>query len=482
MFKYPLSLLTLPLLFYVLAINPYLAPSTYDNIIYYEGALSLFKTGKYYFFGEPIMDWPSLFSYMLAFVFRFSGTSLLACKILVLSFVFLSLFLCYNLLKLENRAFPLLSTLLLSLNTGYLIWGSRVMSDWPLLFFALLFLSLLYRLETQRSLLFAISTGIALGLALLTRYAGIALLFPLTACILQRFWINKQAQKKIVRITPELLASCIGVGIFSVFWLAPKIAYMTNGNGTPDHYTGFDQMHWIDFTALLKHLPSTLVFTTPLNSILSPVPIYIFSSLICLIYILGLRNRVKDSGWLLSDIYIFGVIASFSFSPHILPRYLLQIAPFIISDFLQGLLKALNFLKPTYRKPFFNIAIALWMTASLCLNIVWLARGNARDYNSPSPLLSQSIDQFYANYWKDIYEISMRLSKKPLNSSICLVNSFDYRYFQHYIGKKITLEAPDQNTDILILKKESSMLFNVKKYPNFKVAEETPYFYILERL
>src|SRR5262245_17137082 len=71
--QYPFWLVLLPLAIYAIALNPHFLPATFDNILYYFGAVSLANEGSFQFREKYISDWQPGFSALLALPFRLAG-------------------------------------------------------------------------------------------------------------------------------------------------------------------------------------------------------------------------------------------------------------------------------------------------------------------------------------------------------------------------------------------------------------------------
>ena len=153
----PWMILYFPLLLYLLAVNNYLSPSTYDNVVYYEGAHSLATGIGYQIDEHPIVDWPPLLSAFLAIPMLLGLTEVIASKLVVLCFVCVGIGLIYQRLERDDRPFPLATTLLFTLTPTAFLWGTRVMTEWPFLTLALGFLTALDRLRWNRALSMDIS-------------------------------------------------------------------------------------------------------------------------------------------------------------------------------------------------------------------------------------------------------------------------------------------------------------------------------------
>ncbi|MBI2951963.1 hypothetical protein HYY27_07710, partial [bacterium] len=165
-----------PLLLYGVALNPYFLPSQYDDILYYYGAKSLAENGSYQFNGLYITDWPPALPALLATLFLLGLESVWVAKSLILLFAGLGLLLTYRLFEREGRPHPLIVGLLFALLPSSFTMGTRIMAEWPYIAISLLFFILLDLLNgRRRSIPFAVLTGAVLGLASLTRWAGVFL-------------------------------------------------------------------------------------------------------------------------------------------------------------------------------------------------------------------------------------------------------------------------------------------------------------------
>lgn len=104
---------------YLLALNPYLGPATYDDVVYFLGAESLAKGEGYLYQGKLIGDWPPLFSTLLSLPMRFGFSSVWTAKLVVLTAILISFLPSINYWReriAKKKAYPFCSLLSLPLD------------------------------------------------------------------------------------------------------------------------------------------------------------------------------------------------------------------------------------------------------------------------------------------------------------------------------------------------------------------------------
>ncbi len=408
-------ILTLPFLLYALGINPWFAPLTYDNILYWEGAKSLAYDGSYTLFGDTIRDWPPLFSFVLAIPMRLGIESLVLSKCLVLLSAFLAVQLSFSLLTRYDYPFPFLSALLFALLPSSLLWGTRLMSEWP---YILLSLSLLYCLgsESRRSWL---PLGALLAAALMTRHVGIALL----PAVLAAGWRKE-------RLFDGFSVCATGLGLFVLLW-GQRLTVAVGTNETESYYSGLSILSRFEPFKLLQQIPDLLfhthVWLAP--ELLSPLTLLV-TAFIIVFYL----ERLRTHGLGALEVYLgtmIGILACKEYGKEL--RYLLPLAPFLLAAFLGGVSQ----ITQGYKRLAAPV-LGIWIVGLLSLNTALLSVGNLRDYNGLSVLASPSADQFYKGYWKDVYQASQWLREQPPSGPIGLSDFSNWKYLQSLSGRSIT--------------------------------------------
>jgi len=161
--------------------------SHYNTIPYGQELAATGRELPPYFF-QPLFKHPPLFSYLLSLSMWIFGTSYIAAAYVPLAFGVLLIPLCYILgCMIYNRKIGLLSAVLMWMDPISIICSQKVWMSTSLAFFMLL--SLIYFINglTKENSKYFIYSGIACGLAFMTKYAGIlpAIVYFLYAKIYQ---------------------------------------------------------------------------------------------------------------------------------------------------------------------------------------------------------------------------------------------------------------------------------------------------------
>lgn len=203
-----------PLIFYVLALNPYVQPGNLDGALYYDLALSLSEDGTYERDGRQIKRFPPGFPVMMALPFRLGLASILTAKLVVIVMAGLGMMLTYLLFRREQFRFPELITVVTWMLPVVMKGGIVIASDVPFLTLSLLFFYMLsHQRNGKRGIGFAVATGVVLGWASLTRWMGVFLGVALIAQVIQ---LSKPLRERplIRRYLPEAISSVVGSTIF----------------------------------------------------------------------------------------------------------------------------------------------------------------------------------------------------------------------------------------------------------------------------
>ena len=180
-------LLFIPILLYIISLNSYLSPVTFDNVIYLEGAKSLLNDGTYTYMGKVIRDWPPVMSLSIVLFSSLGLSPIIAAKVFVLISVLIGMWFSFKVLEQESFDFPILSYFIFIISPTAFLWGTREMTEWPYMAFSMVFLFLLGKMEKNRtSFYLSIFGGLLFALCILTRYAGITLLGAVFTMIFQR--------------------------------------------------------------------------------------------------------------------------------------------------------------------------------------------------------------------------------------------------------------------------------------------------------
>ena len=368
---------------YLLALNPYLGPATYDDVVYFLGAESLAKGEGYLYQGKLIGDWPPSSPLCFLCPCVSVSSSVWTAKLVVLTAILISFFAIYQLLERENREEKGLSFLLFALSPIGFIFGARVMSDWLFIALAYLFLLTLYQLDKQKQLgLWHLVAGLLLGAAMLTRYAGLFLLVPL-------FFGAKN--DRLQSITSKGLVAFVGLSLFLVLWVLPLKMAIREGDLEVRYYQSIGQLITINFSALVEtylQLWSGIDMHTHYLILFTPLFIPL---------ILGFYKRISHSGLMYGDCWaLITLIVCFLLSTKT-ARYLLPAAPILFTYMILGL-------KSLFPKRVFLPLSICWVVAFSAMDLLLLTKGNEKTYNglnvwaSPTaPIFTEAIGMIFTN-------------------------------------------------------------------------------------
>lgn len=423
---YKRLLLLLPALLYLLALNPYITPSTYDNIVYFEGAKSIVHHFSYSLDGLYIVGWPPALSALLAFPISLGFDSVLAAKVVILLMAVLSWQLIYQLLMEEKRPYPFLTTLLVAVSPFSLQSGSRILTEYPFLFVTFLFLLILPRIEKERSIFYTLFASFLCGFAILLRPIGIALLAPLFVQMVRR---RKRAELWILGTALLTFLSWKGY----VFWLESSGLFLGK------NYIQLANFLYPEPLLLLRQIGS---FFLEIHLIFSKENLLGYGFAIALIGIIayGYWKTPKNSRTHQTDSYCFLMSFVLIFATWKLPRYILPIAPFLFSYFLAA-----------FNEKNVKYLAGILLIGYLFLDGALLTVGNRSTYGGLSPIASPTPETFYKGYWLDLYQASNWLRKEKREGSVTLSGqmSGDRKYVYHWSRRHIDddgvflLSAPD---------------------------------------
>lgn len=395
--------LLLPLALWALAVNPYVLPATYDNVTYISGARALASHGSYTLSGFLIADWPPGFSLVLAIPMALGIESLVVSKAIVLLFGAVALWLGVRLLRTEGRPYALLTMVLIGLLPTSLMAAVRVMSDWPYVALALATLLALDRIRhSRRPVLWGVVGGVLLGCAALTRHVGITLGAAIVAQAVGRMMAAPRGQR-LRAVAPEALMAFIGAAAYLAWMtrvedartLGLAWAYYTDNNlhsmGPVDPMVvgGMfgDMFLRAQGFAREAGLPES-------------VGSWVGLGLIALI-LTGAFRRIRGGGLRPSDWFIVATLGLTLPMGLREPRYLLPLAPFLVSDLLAGVAALAAAVRLPARAPL--ALAAAWMALSVGLDGWLIARGNGHSHGGLSPLASRTPEAFYQGEWRDLW-------------------------------------------------------------------------------
>lgn len=481
-------LLSAPLFLYASALNPYFLPAQYDDILYYYGAKSLADTGSYQFNGLYITDWPPVLPALLATLFRAGLESVWTAKLLILFFVGLGLQCTYRLLALEGRPHPLAICLLFTLLPCSFLMGTRIMAEWPYIAVSFLFLILLNLLdERRRSIPFAVLTGSVLGLASLTRWAGVFL----GAAVLAQAFARMRVGRGGLRLAfPEVVVAVTGAVIWGL-WKAKLTLQLLAGTAEPSENWGsltsiihFDPIAQLKLfndlffggLTLFRYLgiadhPAALVLVLPVLATIAGMIAHFRST------------RVKPADW-----YALATLLVLMFYYKIkYTRYLLPIAPLLLSYLFTGTALIARALKVETAGRRLPALVATWMGALVVFNAGVLFCGNAQKTHSGLCVLaSPDAASFYAGPWRELYQLCHLMREDPAPGPVAVIGGTAGigKYILAFSGRPYSDFPPKGQVRFVIARDSAAVpedtrrsfgLLEVEKSPTFtlyRVAHE----------
>jgi hypothetical protein len=452
--KSTLFILTL-LPLYLLALNPYLGPSIYDDVIYRIGAESLVAGQGYTYDGKVIADWPPVFSILLATPIFLGFTSLWISKIVVLIFVGLSLFMVAKVFEIEDRENKVATYLLFAFSPVSFLCGSRLLSEWIFIFFVFLFLFALYQVNTKTRAWWGFWTWIAalsLALACLTRYAGLFLIIPLgSTLIIKR---NRTPHRWL----STLMIGTVGLLIFFLAWIFP-VRVLSSDSLELRYYRSFEQLVNIDLKSSLRDFSHFMLNLMPAGEQkIHPAYMILALGFLALVFI-GFYQRIKRKGWMYTDYWTLAVVFVCLILSSKYPRYLLPAAPNLFSYALLGFEKIGG-------KKILPMALAIWIALFVFLDIHLLVYGNRKTYNGLNVWVSPSPREFYRGYWHDLFEVSKVINSSRLPGSIGLLSEDleGEKYLYYFTRRKIVKKDLLTEQPSFLLYEKNSPISNLEGY------------------
>ena len=393
--------------FHLLALNPYLFPQIYDNVVYYLGAQSIAEMSSFSFNGVPVVDWPPGFSLALALPFWLFGASVMAAKLFVFASLAVGLLLLWRLLAIEDRRHALLILGMFALLPATCKSSMQVMSELPYFAISVWVLLLIHRMRENRSLVLASAVGLLFGAASLTRWVGIAL----GAAILFQFLAHLWARGLVAGFrssTPEIVAGALGFVIF-VAWQVHIRLLVASGEASFQFYEGTGAFHNFRPDAILLGITDLFFSSERLlrfAGLDSDSPLFFLMPIPAAITLLGLAIRSTRLEQVGSSAYTWAVLLIFLLVREKHTRYLLPIAPFLLSAFFIGLGALVQKMGLRESRPLRRVAAALvagWLGLSLLINVYLLVYGNQNNHAGVNILASPDAGSFYLGEWRDLY-------------------------------------------------------------------------------
>ena len=432
----------------VLGLNPYFRPDYHDNITYYVAAEAILAGEGYTFQGAPIADWPPVTSLVLAFVFAVFGTSIFAAKIISIAAAVISILLANRLLRLEGRPDRLKTIAVFTLVPAALLTATTVASDWICAAFSFGCLLTLWHLRESRSIKLAITTGLLLGSAALTRQTGVLLGAAIVAQAIS-LWRQRRSVRAVL---PEALAAGIGAAMYLGWsaYTATRIADQPplTGNYANEGLTLFTDFSFYDLALSIfdlfwkwDHALGKLGLSSTLAALLLIVP----SAILVIGAVRTITKRPHAS-----DFYALAFLALIFGYHWKMSRYLLPIAPFLIGWFFVGLrwiseLPASVRLTHQQSRFLAPLSAALWIAFLVPLNafVLFNKAGNGA-HRGISTIANPLPGDYYESLWADLHAGCDAIVRDGHPGAVA-ASGFYIRYVKAFTGRPTTdvERAPD---------------------------------------
>jgi len=437
------ALTILPAAIFLLALNPWFIPEQHDDVLYFFGAKSIAESGEFALDGTPITDWPPVFSLVLAGARLVAGESVLIAKLVVFGFVLAGLFAIRAMAKVHRFEFPIAVAGLTCLLPISLICGASVLSEWPFITLSFAFLLALHRLGSSRSISWALTAGVILAAASLTRFAGTLLG---VAVVVQMWTQFRQSKGRSVTtwyrtIAPEIVVAFTGA-VPWVLWKvrcsqviargdAPKGAY-----DQASHY--LERFSNFDPAALFAKIETTLFSMTRVletrvdSSIFSGLIVFVLMALL----VFGIVRHFKTNGVQPADWYVLLMLALLLVDLIKPERYFFPIAPFLIGYIILGVRELTAKLSRERSLLMVRATIAMWAAWLILLDGYLLFIGNSDGTRGGfSVLASRDIESYYRGRDLDLYHaIEFADAQAPVGEEIGSVG-FHGKYVLAFVGR-----------------------------------------------
>jgi hypothetical protein len=439
----------------LLGLNPYMEPNLYDNVTYYLGAQSLAHNGVYAMNGAPILDWPPLFSAILAIPMFFGFESLVISKLIVFLFVLLCLWVIthfFHILKREPALFFAGLTALLPVGS---LQPTMMFTEWPFVFFSTVFLLSIHQIERGERKPFWIFLGtISLAASFFLHYRALLLI---VALLLYAVWNLVRKQPSL----PYFLIGSLSSFLFFLFWIVPIYFILGTGFSSSKYYTNIS---FIKMPALEKILTpfSDLFFRAVTVSRFVFSNLDLFLGIIILafvIYGLGLLKKAK-SFYFVDFCTVFS-IACLCFHKDNKARYLLSFAPFLLYYFYLGIRSCAEKYRFSRVLPYL---LGCWIICLFALRGVLLIYGNGIDYSGSAVFVSPTPEKYYLGIWRELYTTchSMNPQKQGPLATKCLPQT---RYIVYFSGRHVEeFDSKKSNPYVLAAQKGHFSREEVMKY------------------
>ena len=391
---------------YVLGLNAFLAPGAYDDAIYYGVARRLAEGLGFGFPGLGTINRGPVLSFVLAPVLAMGVRSLFALKAILLLAVVAAGVAAERRLRDVHPAATLIAWLL----PAMLVSGTRLMAEGLFLALSLAFLSALERLRSNGRVATAIGAGVLLGLAILTRYAGV---FLVAAVVYQA--LRKRSLTELV----TLGVAAVPVGAWLAWARQNRAGTFTEdlrNNALYQLGVPADGGGWSLAEAIQNQAASAWSLTRALNELLglhSAVqralhldgPLGIVLVVAWVLVALGMRATWARPERRAEVIYVATTLVALAISAWLDTRYLVPLAPMLVAYVIEGL--------PRFRPVSRALALGAWAAVLLVMDGVLLF-GDVRELHGPwSGLVRQSPEEFYRGDWLAMYELLEPIRGQP---------------------------------------------------------------------
>ena len=427
-------------LLYSLGFNYYVAPINGDDIVYYEGAVSLSEGNGFKSQGLWIQDWPPVQSMLVAGAMYLTGNrEFYISKLVNLVAVLVSLLLAHRLMVREQRRLPTLSCLLIAISPTSLLNGTAGQADFTFFALSMMFFLLVNRLERSRGWWDAVLVGLALGCAALTRWQGV---FLGVALIFQagKLWLSD----KRITVSREALSSVIGASIFLgwKYWLHLCIQAGTAATSNYDFQGSSIWWHPAPLELGAEILNVFTQFENVLNVVYPNGGWLVALGAIVFWGILthGCFLRLKGYGVRATDVYVFVALMMHLIYAYKEARYGVPIAPFML-DYLFTSLATLVQSQRVRR-----FAVTVWILGLLAIDGVLLFYGDGRRMGPRSQLMLTDERSYLRGYFIDLYDTCLDVSQNAPNA-VLAADKYHTRIVRHYSGMETHFPGYDPEVD-----------------------------------
>lgn len=422
-----LGLLAFVVVLYLLGFNFYVPPNNGDDVVYYQGAVSLADGEGYKSQGLWIQDWPPVQSLLVAgTMFTTGNREYYVAKLVNLCSVVLALVLAHSLMKREGRRFPTLACLLIAVSPTSLLTGTGGQADFTFFALSMGYFLLLDRLGRTRSWLDAVLCGLVLGAATLTRWQGVVLGVGLVFQAVQ-VW---RTPRRLTALR-EVLAAVIGAGMVLgwKYWLTLCVEA---GTASTSNYDLHGASIWWQPAPLELGGEMLNVFTQFENVILRIYPggDWLVTGAALLFWALllhGLLLRIWQHGGRATDAYVLTTLAMYTIYAYKEARYTIPLAPFLL-DYLFTSVTALVGSEKLRR-----LATAGLLTGLLAIDATVLFRGDGTSMGPRTQLLLSSERSFLRGYYVDLYDTCKELAEEN-PEAVLACDKFHTLIVRHYSG------------------------------------------------